>query len=81
MEVLTAYSSTTTLARAIEKRAEEGGHDPYLIRMAERAKAIQEDFDRGRTDEARALERLFRQIELSDRRRDHRARALDTESV
>lgn len=68
MEVLTAYSSVDYLASAIEQVAGTAIDDPYLARMAERAKAVRHRFDEGQTDTARALEELFEEIERNDRR-------------
>jgi len=59
MEVLTEYSGPIVLAKAIEKAAEDA-RDPYLAGMARRAKEVEERFERGLTDAARALEELFR---------------------
>ena len=67
MEVLTEYSSPIVLAKVIEKAAEEAS-DPYFVSIARRAKVVQDRFQRGQTDTARALEELFRGIELADRR-------------
>ena len=66
--VLTEYSSVKVLAKAIENVAEDVCDDTYLAAMARRAKAVRASFERGQTDAARALERLFDEIELNNRR-------------
>ncbi len=70
MEIVTAYCSVINLAKAIVKTAEEATHDPYLSRMAERAKAVEGRFIKGETDAAEALERLFRGVELNEERKN-----------
>ncbi len=67
MEVLTDYSSPIVLAKVIERAAEEA-IDPYFVSIARRAKVVQDRLQRGQTDTARALEELFREIELANRR-------------
>ena len=69
MEVLTQYSATITLAKAIEKTAAEAGTDSYLVGMARRAKVVEEEVERGQTDTAKALERLFAEVEILCERR------------
>jgi hypothetical protein len=68
MQVLTEYCEPIVLANAIESAAEDPGDDLYLVRMARRARAVRQNYERGRTDAAVALEELFEEIERSGRR-------------
>jgi type I restriction enzyme R subunit len=51
------------LIKSIEKLAEEGSDDPCLIAMAERARAVQESFEKRQTSTAEALAELLREVE------------------
>ena len=51
------------MIKSIEKAAEEGSDDPYLIAMAERARAIQESFESRQSSAARALEDLLQEVD------------------
>ena len=66
------------LIKAIKKEAEENSGDPFLIAMAERAKAIQESFeDRQETTEG-ALASLLAEITKNDsRKKEQAAKGLD----
>jgi type I restriction enzyme R subunit len=57
------------LIKSIEKTAEEQSEDPYLIAMADRARAVQENFEDRQTDTAEALAELFREIENNEKRK------------
>jgi type I restriction enzyme R subunit len=57
------------LVKSIEKLAEEGSDDPYLIAMAERAQAVQESFEERQTSTTEALEALLRDVELNEARK------------
>lgn len=46
------------LVKAIEKAAEKNSDDPFLVALAERAKAVQEDFEDRQTSTAEALAAL-----------------------
>ncbi len=65
---LAEYSSVEVLAKAIENVAEDARGDSCLAGMARRAKAVRASFERGKTDSARALEQLFEEIALNNRR-------------
>lgn len=45
------------------------GDDPYLIAMAERARAVQEDFENRQTSTAEALAELLREVESNETRK------------
>jgi type I restriction enzyme R subunit len=57
------------LIKSIEKLAEESSDDPYLIAMAERARAVQEDFENRQTSTAEALAELLREVESNETRK------------
>jgi type I restriction enzyme R subunit len=61
------------LVKSIEKFAEEASDDPYLIGMAERAKAVQESFEERQKNTAEALADLFKEIENNERRKKEQA--------
>ncbi len=67
------------LVKAIQKAAEENSDDPFLIAMAERAKAVQESFEDRQTGTEETLTALLTAIELDEqRKREQMARGLDT---
>ncbi|MBW8458126.1 MAG: HsdR family type I site-specific deoxyribonuclease [Thiobacillus sp.] len=61
------------LIKSIEKLAEEGSDDPYLIAMAERARAVQESFEERQTSTAEALADLLREVEGNETRKKEQA--------
>ncbi|MHB1233929.1 MAG: type I restriction endonuclease subunit R [Burkholderiales bacterium] len=61
------------LIKSIEKLAEEGSDDPYLIAMAERARAVQESFEERQTSTAEALAELLREVEGNETRKKEQA--------
>lgn len=61
------------LVKSIEKHAEENSNDPFLIAMAERAKAVQESFESRQTGTTEALADLMRELELNERRKKEQA--------
>ncbi len=61
------------LIKSIEKIAEESSDDPYLIGMAERAKAVQESYEDRQTSTAEALENLTKEIERNEQRKREQA--------
>jgi type I restriction enzyme R subunit len=66
------------LVKSIQKAAEENSGDPFLIAMAERAKAIQEHFEDRQTGTAEALAELLREIEKNEqRKKEQAAKGLD----
>ena len=61
------------LIKSIEKLAEEYSDDPYLIAMAERARAVQESFEDRQTSTAEALAELLREVEGNETRKKEQA--------
>ena len=61
------------LVKAIEKSADEQSDDPFLVAMAERAKAVQEAFEERQTSTEKALEDLFAEIEKNNRRKQEQS--------
>ena len=62
------------LVKSIEKTAEENSDDPFLIALAERAKAVQEAFEDRQTSTADALADLLKEIEKTSSERRSRPR-------
>ncbi|HEY8856932.1 MAG TPA: HsdR family type I site-specific deoxyribonuclease [Rugosibacter sp.] len=61
------------LIKSIEKLAQENSDDPYLIAMAERARAVQENFEDRQTSTAEALAELLREVEGNETRKKEQA--------
>ncbi len=61
------------LIKSIEKLAQENSDDPYLIAMAERARAVQESFEQRQTSTAEALAELLREVEGNEARKKEQA--------
>jgi type I restriction enzyme R subunit len=61
------------LIKSIEKIAEESSDDPYLIGMAERAKAVQESYEDRQSSTAEALDNLTKEIEKNEQRKREQA--------
>jgi len=61
------------LVKSIEKTAEENSDDPFLIAMAERAKAVQESFEHRQTATADALADLLNEVERNEARKKEQA--------
>lgn len=61
------------LVKSIEKAAEENSDDPFLIAMAERARAVQESFEQRQTATADALEELLKEVERNEARKKEQA--------
>lgn len=67
------------LIKAIEKNAEDNSHDPFLVTMAERAKAVQDSFEDRQSTTEETLAALLQAIERDEqRKREQTARGLDT---
>ncbi len=62
------------LVKSIEKSAEEQSDDPFLIAMAERARAVQERFEERQTSTQEALEELFNELRQDELRKKEQAR-------
>lgn len=61
------------LIKSIERLAEEASNDPYLIGMAERAKAVQESYESRQASTAEALAGLLREVEKNEERKKKQA--------
>ena len=61
------------LVKAIEKSAEEQSDDPFLVAMAERAKAVQEAFEERQSTTEKALEDLMAEIARNEARKVEQA--------
>ena len=61
------------LIKSIERTAEENSEDPFLVAMAERARAVQEGFEDRQTTTADALAALLREIERNEQRKKEQA--------
>ena len=61
------------LIKSIEKTAEEESGDPFLIAMADRAKAIQENYEDRQTSTQAALDELFAEIKHNEERKKKQA--------
>ncbi len=61
------------LVKSIEKTAEECSDDPFLVAMAERARAVQESFEQRQASTAEALEELLREVERNEERKKEQA--------
>ena len=61
------------LVKSIERKAEDESDDPYLIAMAERARAVQESFENRQTSTAEALAALLEEVEANEVRKKQQA--------
>jgi len=61
------------LVKSIEKAAEDASDDPYLVGMAERAKAVQDSYEDRQTSTADAIVELIQEIEANERRKKEQA--------
>jgi len=61
------------LVKSIEKTAEESSDDPYLFSMAERAKAVQDQYEERQTTAEQAVAELIREIKANERRKKEQA--------
>jgi type I restriction enzyme, R subunit len=61
------------LIKSIEKTAEEHSEDPFLIALAERARAVQESYEDRQSATGEALTDLLGAIELDERRKREQA--------
>ncbi len=61
------------LIKSIERIAEEQSEDPYLVAMAERARAVQENFEDRQSSTAEALAELSAAIQRSQERKRQQA--------
>ncbi len=61
------------LVKGIEKLAEEKSDDPYLIAMLERAKAVQENFEKPPVQHCGSLEALIEEVGKNEARKKEQA--------
>ena len=61
------------LIKSIEKAASENSDDPYLIAMADRARAVQEAYEQRQIETADALESLMAEVVRNDQRKRKQA--------
>ena len=61
------------LVKSIEKTAEETSDDPFLIALAERARAVQESYEDRQIGTQDALDALFNEIERNEQRKKEQA--------
>jgi type I restriction enzyme R subunit len=61
------------LVKAIQKTAEEESGDPFLVALADRAKAVQESFENRQSTTEDALADLLTAIETDERRKKEQA--------
>lgn len=61
------------LIKIIERTAEEQSEDPYLIAMADRARAVQENFEDRQTSTTEALAELRQELERNEERKRRQA--------
>ena len=61
------------LVKSIDRLAEAQSNDPFLIAMAERAKAVQESFELRQTTTSEALEELIRELHNNEARKREQA--------
>jgi len=61
------------LVKSITKKAEEESDDPFLIAMAERAKAVQEGFESRQASTAEALAELLKEVAANEARKKEQA--------
>jgi type I restriction enzyme R subunit len=62
------------LIKSIEKKADENSDDPFLIAMAERSKAVMEDFEQRQTTTSEALEQLLDEVRRNELRKKEQAK-------
>lgn len=62
-------SKVINLVKSIEKTAEEESDDPFLIALAERARAVREKFEDRQTTTAEALDELLAAIARNEKRK------------
>ena len=60
------------LIKSIEKHAEENSDDPFLLSMADRAKAIQERFEQQQENTETLLEELYQEVGQAETRQKER---------
>ena len=67
-------SKVINLVKSIERKAEEESDDPYLIAMADRARAVQESYENRQSTTADALADLLKEVEINEQRKKEQAK-------
>ena len=62
------------LVKSIEKIAEENSDDPFLIAMAQRARAVQERYEERQSSTQEALDELIAEIRENDKRKQEQVK-------
>ena len=62
------------LVKSIEKIAEENSDDPFLIAMAQRARAVQESYEERQSSTQEALDELIAEIRENDKRKQEQVK-------
>ena len=66
------------LVKSIEKIAEENSDDPFLLAMADRARAVQQQFERRQNTASEVLEELLQEIgKNEERKKEQHAKGFD----
>ena len=66
------------LVKSIEKLAEENSDDPFLLAMADRARAVQQQFERRQNTASEVLEELLQEIgKNEERKKEQQAKGFD----
>ena len=66
------------LVKSIEKIAEENSDDPFLLAMAERARSVQQQFERRQHTASEVLEELLQEIgKNEERKKEQQAKGFD----
>ena len=66
------------LVKSIEKIAEENSDDPFLLAMAERARSVQQQFERRQNTASEVLEELLQEIgKNEERKKEQQAKGFD----
>ncbi len=61
------------LVKSIEKNADDNSDDPFLVDLAERARAVQDSFEERQTTTAEAVAALVAEIEKNEQRKKEQA--------
>ena len=61
------------LVKSIAKTAEDNSDDPFLVALAERARAVQESFEDRQTNTAEALAELLQELDKTEKRKKEQA--------
>ncbi|MBA4416737.1 MAG: restriction endonuclease subunit R [Syntrophus sp. (in: bacteria)] len=69
----TDATKVINLIKSIEKAAEEQSDDPYLIAMAERARAVQEGFENRQKETVECIAELLNEVEKNEERKKEQA--------